>query len=130
MFHATAMVADYDAALDPLARLFGCRVLHDNVVEDEGIGRRGGMTWIGDGSIEIGEPVGPRSPVRRFVESFGGGMHSVALQVDDIDAAKAHLEAHDAGIASEPYAGMLWTRPADTAGDLLEWYSLVQDDDP
>jgi len=130
MFHATAMVADYDATLEPLARLFGFRVLHDNVVPDEGIGRRGGMTWIGDGSVEIGEPVGSRSPVRRFVETFGGGMHSVALQVEDIHAAKAHLVAHDAGVASEPYEGMVWTRPGDTAGVLLEWYSLVQEDDP
>jgi methylmalonyl-CoA/ethylmalonyl-CoA epimerase len=130
MFHATAMVADYDAALAPLRDLFGARVLHDNVEEDEGIGRRGGMTWIGDGSIELGEPAGPRSPVRGFVERFGGGMHSVALQVDDIDAAKQHLEAAGARIVSEPYRGMLWTHPGDADGVLLQWYSLEQDDDP
>lgn len=57
-------------------------------------------------------------------------MHSVALQVADIDAAKAHLAARDAGIASEPYHGIVWTRPADTAGVLLEWYALEQEDDP
>ena len=28
MFHATAMGPDYDAILDPLAHLFGCRVMH------------------------------------------------------------------------------------------------------
>ena len=130
MFHATAMVADYDATLEPLARLFGFRVLHDTVNEQEGIGRRGGMTWVGDGSLEIGEPAGPSSPVEKFVAAFGGGMHSIALQVDDIDAAKKHLRAHDVRIASEPYDGMVWSHPADTAGLLLEWFALEQDDDP
>jgi catechol 2,3-dioxygenase-like lactoylglutathione lyase family enzyme len=130
MFHATAMVADYDATLAPLAHLFGARVLHDNVVEDEGIGRRGGMTWIGDGSLEIGEPAGERSPVRAFVDRFGGGMHSVGIQVADCRVAKEHLLAHGARIASEPHDGMLWTHPGDTAGILLEWYSLAQGDDP
>jgi catechol 2,3-dioxygenase-like lactoylglutathione lyase family enzyme len=130
MFHATAMVADYDATLEPLARLFGCAVLHDNVVEDEGIGRRGGMTWIGDGSVEIGEPAGTDSPVQKFVDSFGGGMHSVGLQVADIDTAKAHLAAAGVRIVSEPYDGMVWTHPGDTAGVLIEWYALEQDDDP
>jgi len=130
MFHATAMVADYDATLEPLARLFGFRVLHDTVNTEPGIGRRGGMTWVGDGSLEIGEPAGTGSPVQRFVDEFGGGMHSVAIQVDDIETARTHLEAHGARIANEPYDGMLWTHPKDTERLLLEWFSLEQDDDP
>jgi methylmalonyl-CoA/ethylmalonyl-CoA epimerase len=130
MFHATAMVRDYDATLEPLERLFGFRVLHDNVVEDEGIGRRGGMTWIGDGSVEIGEPAGPQSPVETFVTRFGGGMHSVGLQIDDAEAAKAHFAALGVRVTSEPYPGLLWTHPADTAGVLFEWNARPQEDDP
>src|SRR5262249_49479732 len=65
-----------------------------------------------------------------FLDRFGGGMHSVALQVDDIDATKAHLASRGAAIASDTYPGMVWTRPADTAGVLLEWYALEQSDDP
>ena len=87
MFHATAMGPSYDAIFDPLARLFGCRVLHDNEVSTPGVERRGGMTWIADNSIEIGQPLGESSPVRRFLERFGGGMHSVAVQVADLDVA-------------------------------------------
>ncbi len=130
MFHATAMVRDYEAALAPLVRLFGARVLHDNVVEDPGIGRRGGMTWLGDGSLEIGEPAGPDSPVVPFLERFGGGMHSVGLQVGDADAAKEHLASVGVRIASEPRPGLFFTHPADTAGVLLEWNANPQDDDP
>jgi catechol 2,3-dioxygenase-like lactoylglutathione lyase family enzyme len=130
MFHATAMVRDYDATVESLERLFGFRVLHVNVSEEAGIGRRGGMTWVGDGSVEIGEPAGANSPVQAFVERFGGGMHSIALQVDDTEAAKAHFAALDVAVATEPYAGMVWTRPADTAGVLIEWFSLEEPTDP
>ena len=130
MFHATAMVHDYEAALEPLVRLFGARVLHDNVVEDPGIGRRGGMTWIGDNSLEVGEPAGPESPVTAFLDRFGGGMHSVGLQVADAGAAKRHLESVGARIVTEPRPGLFFTHPADTAGLLLEWNANPQDDDP
>ena len=71
MFHATAMAASYDDVLDPLRTLFGCRVMHDNEALTPGIERRGGMTWIGDNSIEIGEPLGATPPVRRFLDRFG-----------------------------------------------------------
>jgi catechol 2,3-dioxygenase-like lactoylglutathione lyase family enzyme len=130
MFHATAMVPDYEAAVDPLVRLFGARVLHDTIEEDPGIGRRGGMTWLGDGSVEIGEPAGPSSPVTPFLERFGGGMHSLALQVADADAAKEHLVAVGVRIASEPVPGLFFTHPADTAGLLIEWNSNSVGDDP
>ena len=63
MFHATAMGPDYDQMLEPLARLFGCRVLHCQAV-DPPVGRFGGMTWIADNSIEIGAPYGETSAVR------------------------------------------------------------------
>jgi catechol 2,3-dioxygenase-like lactoylglutathione lyase family enzyme len=129
-FHATAMVSDYEAALAPFVDVFGARVLHDNVVEDEGIGRRGGMTWIGDGAFEIGEPAGDRSPVRDFLDRFGGGMHSVGLQIDDAESAKEHFARMAVRVASEPYAGLLFTHPRDTAGVLLEWNAAPQVDDP
>jgi methylmalonyl-CoA/ethylmalonyl-CoA epimerase len=130
MFHATAMGPSYDAILAPLARLFGCRVLHDNEVATPGVERRGGMTWIADNSIEIGQPLGESSPVHRFIERFGGGMHSVAVQVDDLDGALAHAEQAGVRVATRPGPGLAFTRPGDTAGLLVEWFANRQDDDP
>jgi len=130
MFHATAMGPSYDAILDPLARLFGCRVLHDNEVPTPGIERRGGMTWIADNSIEIGQPLGATSVVQRFVDRFGGGMHSIAVQVDDLDAALARAERVGVRVASRIDWGLAFTSPRDTGGLLIEWYSKRQDDDP
>lgn len=130
MFHATAMAASYDAILEPLSRLFGCRVMHDDEMATPGIERRGGMTWIADNSIEIGEPFGANSPVHRFVDRFGGGMHSVAVQVADTDAALARAEALGVRTASRPVPGVAFTRPVDTAGLLFEWNQNPQGDDP
>ncbi|HEY3672679.1 MAG TPA: hypothetical protein VGN51_17205 [Acidimicrobiia bacterium] len=129
MFHATAMGPDYDGILGPLARLFGCRVLHRQQLE-EPVGRDGGMTWIGDNSIEIGAPFGVGSSVANFVERFGGGMHSIAVQVDDLGATLLRLEPLGVEVASRISPEIVFTRSGGTAGLVLEWASHVQDDDP
>jgi catechol 2,3-dioxygenase-like lactoylglutathione lyase family enzyme len=129
MFHATAMAAEYDGIFDPLARLFGCRVLHRQQLP-EPVGRDGGMTWIGDNSIEIGAPFGEGSSVATFVERLGGGMHSVAVQVADLDATLARLEPLGVEVSSRISPEIVFTRPAATAGLVFEWASHVQDDDP
>jgi methylmalonyl-CoA/ethylmalonyl-CoA epimerase len=128
MFHTTAMVADYDTARARLARLAGLRVLECD--EDPDVGRRGGMTWIGDNSIEIGEPLGPTTVPGRFVRDFGGGMHSVAVHVDDIDATMARIEARGVRVATRPRPGFFFTDPRDTAGVLIEWADFAVDVDP
>jgi len=129
MFHATAMGPDYDAIFSPLARLFGCRVLHRQQIEAP-VGRDGGMTWIGDNSIEIGSPFGADSPVGSFVERFGGGMHSVAVQVPDLAVTLRRLEPLGVEVATRIGPEIVFTRPGATAGLVVEWASHVQDDDP
>jgi hypothetical protein len=129
MFHATAFGSDYDGVFGPLARLFGCRVLHRQQLP-EPVGRDGGMTWIGDNSIEIGSPYGEGSSVATFVERLGGGMHSVAVQVDDVPATLARIEPLGVEVAARIADDLVFTRPGGTAGLVFEWGSHVQDDDP
>ncbi|HKA05293.1 MAG TPA: hypothetical protein VKD67_13230, partial [Acidimicrobiales bacterium] len=99
LWHATAMGVDYDALLGPLQQCFGAVVMHDHVSEDPAVGRRGGMVWIGDNSIEIGAPVGSHSPVRGFVEKLGGGMHSIALRIADAAETRDRLAGHGLEVA-------------------------------
>jgi catechol 2,3-dioxygenase-like lactoylglutathione lyase family enzyme len=129
MFHATAMGTDYDAMLGPLARLFGARVMHRQQLEPP-VGRDGGMVWIGDNAIEIGAPYGQDSAVGAFVERFGGGMHSVAVQVADLAATLHRVAPLGVEVASRISSEIVFTRPGATAGLVLEWASHVQDDDP
>ncbi len=130
LWHTTAMGADYDDLLGPLQRLFGAVVMHDHVSEEPGIGRRGGMIWIGDNSIEIGAPVGEHSPVRNFVESWGGGMHSIALHVDDAKATAERLGELDLTPQVWLDDHIFYTKPRESSGLLLEWSDRHTDDDP
>ena len=130
MFHATAMGPSYRAIFDPLEHLFGCRVLHYQDADAPGVERRGGMTWLADNSIEIGEPYGASPAIRGFIERFGGGMHSVAVQVDDTEATMARVAPLGVEVGARISDEIVFTRPGATAGLLVEWASHVQDDDP
>ncbi len=48
----------------------------------------------GGTTIEMLVPLGPESPIQRFIEKKGGGLHHLAFYVADLLRAKAHLEAH------------------------------------
>ena len=51
---------------------------------------------INDVLIELLEPTGPDSPVSAFIEKKGGGLHHLALEVDDIQATICLLYTPDA----------------------------------
>jgi methylmalonyl-CoA/ethylmalonyl-CoA epimerase len=50
------------------------------------------MLQIGEAKIELLEPTGPESPVARFIEKNGPGIHHLAYEVDDMEQAIARLE--------------------------------------
>ena len=129
-FHTTAMVADYERTRDALVRLVGLRVLEDSRLEDPAIGRRGGMAWVGDNIIEIGEPIVVGGAVDRFVQRFGSHMSSIAVQVADIDATVEHLLYHGVRIASRVDGHIVFTHPGDTGGVVVEWFGAEEPLDP
>lgn len=130
LWHSTAMAAQYEGMLEPLQSLFGAVVMHDQASDAPGVGRRGGMVWLGDNSIEIGAPFGEHSPVRNFVERWGGGMHSIALQVDDAQETEERLLSLGLTVQARLDEHMFFTRPGESAGLLLEWSDRRTDDDP
>ncbi len=129
LFHSTAMVADYDLAIARLGSLTGLAVLEYGESSEPGIGRRGGMAWVGDNAIEVGQPV-VDGGARQFVDRHGGGLHSVALQVVDLEETMAHLEAKGVRIAAQPRPEMCFTDPRDTAGVFVQWSCFELDVDP
>jgi hypothetical protein len=129
LFHSTAMVADYDLAVRNLGTLVGLTVLEYGESTEPGIGRRGGMGWVGDNAIEVGQPI-VEGGAARFVSRFGGGMHSVALQVEDLEATMAHLESQEVHIAARPRPEMCFTDPRDTGGVFLQWSTFELAVDP
>ena len=123
------MVADYDLAVRNLGALVGLTVLEYSESTEPGIGRRGGMAWLADNAIEIGQPI-VEGGAARFVDRFGGGMHSIALQVEDLEATMAHLEQQEIHIAARPRPEMCFTDPRDTGGVFLQWSTFELAVDP
>ncbi len=122
------MISDYDATIAALARIAGLRVLEYS--EAENIGRRGGMTWVGDNSIEVAQPIVEGHAAERFLLRFGPGMHSYALQVGDLDATIAHLGRGGVKVGVRPSSGFCFTDPRTTGGLLFEWSGLTVKEDP
>ena len=51
------------------------------------------MFSVGDGKIELMEPVGTEGPIAKFIENRGEGIHHICFEVDDIDKELESLSA-------------------------------------
>jgi len=97
--HLGVAVDDLDAALSTYERLFGAEVEHRATVEEQGV--RAVSLRIGDGRVELLEPLGADTPVGRFLAKRGPGMHHVAFDVSDLPAALAELVGAGADVIDE-----------------------------
>jgi methylmalonyl-CoA/ethylmalonyl-CoA epimerase len=88
--HLGIAVRDLEAALAPY-RLLGLEVHEFETVEDQGV--RTAVLPLGESRLELLEPTRPDSPVARFLEKRGEGIHHVAIGVDDVRSALVHLES-------------------------------------
>ena len=68
---------------------------------------------VGESRIELLEPTAPESPIARFLEKNGEGIHHLAYQVDDLEAALARLKSEGVRLIDDaPRAGAHGTRIA------------------
>ena len=109
--HVAIAVRDLDQALDEYRRRYGIEPLYREVVEDQGVEEA--MLAVGGSFVQLLEPLDADTPVGRFLERRGEGMHHVAFAVVDIEAALAHLKAEGARLVDEtPRTGGRGTRIA------------------
>ncbi|MHB8058912.1 MAG: methylmalonyl-CoA epimerase [Desulfuromonadaceae bacterium] len=84
------------------------------------------MLQVGESLIELLEPTAPDSPVALFIAKNGVGIHHIAYEVDDVEAAIARLLADGARMIDEkPRQGAHGTRiafihPKSSGGVLTE----------
>jgi len=98
-------VEDLETAVDTYSRLFGGEVEHRGTMEDQGV--KAASVRVGDGRVELLEPLGPDSPVGRFLANRGPGMHHVAYEVGDLAATLKELAGAGAElIDEEPRPGL------------------------
>jgi methylmalonyl-CoA/ethylmalonyl-CoA epimerase len=116
-----------DEALKFWENALGLENVHTETVEDQKV--RVAMLPIGESRIELLEPTSADSPISKFLEKRGGGIHHVAVEVEDINAALLKLKQEGARLIDEtPRIGaegclVAFVHPASTNGVLLE---LVQ----
>jgi len=71
------------------------------------------MLQVGESKIELLEPTSDDSPVAKFIEKNGPGIHHLAYEVEDLEAAIARLMAEGARMIDEqPRAGAHGSRIA------------------
>ena len=122
--HVAIAVRDLDAALGEYSRLYGVTALHREVVAEQGVEEA--MIDVGGSFIQLLQPLGPDTPVGAYLEKHGEGLHHIALAVDDIDAALAHMQAEGARLIDEtPRIGgggakIAFVHPKQTTGTLIE----------
>ena len=92
--HLGIAVADEAAAVARYTQLLGVGPYKDELVEREGV--KTIFFRTGESKIELLVATRPDSPVAKFIEKRGEGLHHVAFAVPDLDAALAHLEAEGA----------------------------------
>ena len=116
-----------DEALKFWADSLGLENVHTEVVEDQKV--RVAMLPLGESRVELLEPTSQDSPISKFLEKRGGGIHHIAVEVDDINAALERLRAAGNRLIDEkPRLGaegclVAFVHPSSTNGVLLE---LVQ----
>jgi methylmalonyl-CoA/ethylmalonyl-CoA epimerase len=87
--HIGIAVKSIDAA--KVYEALGFTIDHVETVETQGV--KTAFLSVGDSHLELLEPTGPDSPVAKFIEKRGEGIHHICLRVDDIDAHLARLES-------------------------------------
>ena len=125
--HIGVAVEDLDASLELYERDYGMKLVHRETVIEQGV--EAVLLDVGENHIELLSPTGPDTPVGKFLAKKGPGMHHVAYQVEDIEAALAALKGSGLRLIDEtPRTGIRNSRVAflhpATAGGLLT--ELVQ----
>lgn len=87
--HIAIAVADLDAAVEHYSTVWGIEVEHREEVGDQGVEEA--MLPIGDSYLQLLGATGPDTTVGRFLERRGEGVHHIAYEVDDLDAALESL---------------------------------------
>jgi methylmalonyl-CoA/ethylmalonyl-CoA epimerase len=113
-----------DEALKFWADSLGLENIHTETVEDQKV--RVAMLPVGESRIELLEPTSDDSPISKFLEKRGGGIHHIAVEVDDIEKALEKLRSQGARLIDEkPRIGaegclVAFVHPGSTGGVLLE----------
>ena len=129
--HLGLAVPDLDEAIATYEHLFGGRLEHRSVIVDQGV--EAATVLVGDARIELLAPLGPDTPVGKFLAKRGPGMHHIAYEVADVGAELTRLAAAGVQLIDErPRRGLFglevaFIHPDAVHGVLAELVANVQE---
>lgn len=122
--HIAVAVKDLNEALSAVQKVLGLKASPKEVVEDQKVQLQ--FVSIGGVKFEFLEPTTSDSPISKFLEKRGNGIHHIAIYVDDIRAKLKELKAANIPlIDQEPRMGadhceVAFLHPKAVAGILVE----------
>ncbi len=126
--HVAIAVNDLEAAIAYYRDTFGCEVEHRELVEKDGVEEA--LLKVADSYIQLLTPSRPDSPVAKYMEKKGEGIHHVGYRVADCGEALAAVKAQGHKVIDEmPRPGsrgttVAFVHPKTAFGTLIE---LVQE---
>lgn len=129
--HVAIAVNDLDDAIEGYRARYNVEPIYRETVESQGVEEA--MIPVGGSFIQLLAPLGPETPVGKFLSKNGEGLHHVAYAVVSIEAALSHLAETGARLVdTEPRIGgrgarIAFVHPGDLAGTLVELVELSHD---
>jgi methylmalonyl-CoA epimerase len=126
--HVAIAVEDLEAAIAWYEAAFGATVEHREVVESDGVEEA--LLRVADSYVQLLTPVSDTSPVAKYLEKKGEGLHHIGYRVDDCAEALESLRAQGNRLIDEaPRPGsrgttVAFVHPKGAFGTLIE---LVQE---
>jgi methylmalonyl-CoA epimerase len=126
--HVAIAVHDLDAAIEYYQQAFGVTVHHREIVDSDGVEEA--LLKVADSYIQLTAATRDDSPIAKFLDKRGEGLHHVGYRVDDVAAAlQAMVAAGARPIDERPRPGsrgttVAFVHPKGSFGTLIE---LVQE---
>jgi len=122
--HVGIAVRDLDAVVDWYKRMFGATVVHRERIESDGVDEA--LIKVADSYIQLLTPFRDDSPLAKYMEKNGEGIHHVGYRVDDCAEVLDQVKARGARVVDEhPRTGSRGTtvaflHPKTAFGTLIE----------
>lgn len=88
--HVAIAVKDVESAAKQYQEALGVDDIEFETVETEGV--KVAILHLENGRVELMEPTNPNSPIQKFLEKKGEGLHHLALETNDIEGEVTRME--------------------------------------
>jgi methylmalonyl-CoA/ethylmalonyl-CoA epimerase len=129
--HIGVATEDLEGSLALYEQTLGMPLAHRETVESQGV--EAALLDVGDGHVELLRPLGPDTPVGKYLAKKGPGLHHVAYAVGDIDDVLAKLKEAGVELIDEKArvgirnSRVAFLHPRSTGGVLTEIVEPAED---